>query len=71
MPKFEVGDKVKFNKHCGTQYLQDKFAVVTNVSRSRITVAFEEPIGRFVHVENGIAKPVEVDVPPTIVDPVV
>jgi hypothetical protein len=66
--KFEVGDRVKFNSHCGTEYLRDRSAVVTEVGQARITVAFEEPIGRFVRVENGLAKPVEVEVPPTIVD---
>ena len=68
---FEIGDKVRFNSHCATEYIQNKTAVVTNVGRARLTVMFDEPIGRFIRVENGITKSVEVDVPPSIIDHVI
>lgn len=65
---FSIGDKVRFNHHCGTEYLQSKTAVVTDVGTTRITIKLDQPVGRFVQVSNGISQAVEVDVPPTIVD---
>lgn len=68
---FKIGDKVRFNSHCATKYVQDRTATVTNVGKARLTVMFDEPVGKFIRVENGITKSVEVDVPPSIVDHVI
>ena len=68
---FKIGDRVRFNKHCATEYLHERTAVVTSVGKVRLVIEFDEPVGRFVRVEKGIAKSVQVEVPPSIVDHVV
>lgn len=68
---FNEGDKVQFNSLCGPETLVGRTGTVTDVGRTRLTVNLDEPFGRFVRSEYGIVKPVEVQVPPTVVDHVV
>lgn len=69
--RFNVGDKVQFNEFCGPKSLVGQTAVVTNVGKTRLSILLDRPIGRFVRTEFGIVKPVEVQVPPTVVDHVI
>lgn len=66
--EYGVGDKVKFNTYCGTKYLHGREAMVVGFKGKKILVKLTAPVGRFVRYENGEAVPVEVSVPPSIVD---
>lgn len=65
---YPIGSTVVFNDYCGTKYLRGHRATVVSRGRAKMTVVLERPVGRFVRVENGVARPVEIKVPPSIVD---
>lgn len=68
--QFGLGDRVKFNSFCGTKYLHGHEAVVVGIKQKKLTVHLVKPVGRFVRYDavSGAATPVNVDVPPSIVD---
>ena len=67
---YMIGDRVRFNDYCGTKYLRDHTAVVVRRRRAKLDVILDEPVGRFVRVENGVTKSAVITVPPSIVDKV-
>lgn len=68
--QYGIGDKVRFNTYCGTKYLHGQEAVVVGIKQKKLTVRLVKPIGRFVRYDtvSGSAVPVDVSVPPSIVD---
>lgn len=67
---YMIGDRVRFNDYCGTQYLRDRTAVIVGRRRTKLSVVLDDPVGRFVRVENGMTKSAVVTVPPSIIDKV-
>lgn len=67
---FALGDVVTFNELCGVQILRGGKGTVVSIDRARLTVCLEKPIGRFVRLDEktGISYPVQVKVPPEIID---
>lgn len=65
---YELGCTVVFNDYCGTKYMRGHRATVVSRGRTKLTVVLERPVGRFVRLENGVARSVEIKVPPSIVD---
>jgi hypothetical protein len=65
---YGIGDRVKFNSYCGTQYLRDREAVVVGIKKKKLMVRLEKPVGRFVRYVDGVATSVDISVPPSIVD---
>ena len=67
---FGIGDKVKFNSHCGTRYLVGHTARVVGMKRTKIVVKLDKPMGRFAHVSStGVLESASITVPIAIVDP--
>lgn len=66
--EYGIGDRVKFNSYCGTQYLRDLEAVVVGIKKKKLMVKLEKPVGRFVRYVDGAATSVDISVPPSIVD---
>jgi hypothetical protein len=67
---FGLGDKVKFNEHCGTRYLIGHTATVVGRKKVKLIVKLDAPTGRFARVlPNGQVESASVTVPITIVDP--
>lgn len=65
---YPIGATVVINDYCGTAYLRGHRATVTSRGRTKLTIVLEKPVGRFVRVENGVARSVEIKVPTSIVD---
>lgn len=65
---FGVGDKVKVNSYCGTQYLRGSTATVIGRNRTKLVIKLDRPVGRFIRMVNGVAESSDISVPPTILD---
>lgn len=66
---FIVGDRVVINERCGTKYLVGEVATVTGIRRTKITIQFDTPKGRFVRKNaDGTIYSSDVVVPIEIVD---
>lgn len=68
---FAVGDRVRVNTLASPQYIHGETGTVVNMHRTKLTMRFDRPVGRFSRVdEKGISHAVEVKVPATIIDKV-
>ena len=66
---FVVGDKVVLNDKCGTKYLIGEEGTVVAIRRSKISISFDKPKGRFVRTNSeGGTYSANVVVPISIVD---
>ena len=66
---FRVGDVVTINERCGTKYLVGEQGTVVGIRRTKITIQFENPKGRFVRKNaDGTTYSSDVVVPVEIVD---
>lgn len=66
---FQVGDKVIINERCGTRYLRGETGSVVGIRRTKLTIQFDNPKGRFVRKSaNGDIYSSDVVVPIEIVD---
>ena len=66
---FVVGDKVVLNDKCGTKYLIGEEGTVVAIRRSKISISFDKPKGRFARTNSeGGTYSANVVVPVSIVD---
>jgi hypothetical protein len=66
---FVVGDKVVLNDKCGTKYLIGEEGTVVAIRRSKISISFDKPKGRFSRTDSkGDIYSAHVVVPVSIVD---
>jgi len=66
---FRVGDVVTINERCGTKYLIGERGTVVGIRRTKVTIQFENPKGRFVRKNaDGTTYSSDVVVPVEIVD---
>jgi hypothetical protein len=66
---FVVGDKVVLNDKCGTKYLIGEEGTVVAIRRSKISISFDKPKGRFSRTNSkGEIYSAHVVVPISIVD---
>lgn len=66
---FTVGDRVVVNERCGTKYLIGEHATVIGIRRTKLTIQFDTPKGRFVRKNSdGTTYSSDVVVPLEIVD---
>jgi hypothetical protein len=66
---FVVGDKVVLNDKCGTKYLIGEEGTVVAIRRSKISISFDKPKGRFARTNSkGEIYSAHVVVPISIVD---
>jgi hypothetical protein len=66
---FGIGDKVKFNSHCGTRYLIGHTATVVGRKKVKLVVKLDHPTGRFVRMTPSGPESAQITVPIAIVDP--
>ena len=68
---FVIGDRVRVNTYASPQYIHGETGTIVNMHRTKLTMRFDRPVGRFSRVdEKGISHPIEVKVPTSIVDKV-
>ena len=66
---FVVGDKIVLNDKCGTKYLIGEEGTVVAIRRSKISITFDKPKGRFARTNSkGEIYSAHVVVPISIVD---
>ena len=66
---FSIGDRVVINERCGTKYLRGDVATIVGIRRTKITIQFDNPSGRFVRKNSdGTIYSSDVVVPIEIVD---
>ena len=66
---FVVGDKIVLNDKCGTKYLIGEEGTVVAIRRSKISISFDKPKGRFSRTNSkGEIYSAHVVVPISIVD---
>jgi hypothetical protein len=66
---FMVGDRVVINERCGTKYLVGELGTVVGIRRTKISIQFDTPKGRFVRKNSdGSIYSSDVIVPLEIVD---
>ena len=66
---FVVGDRVVLNDKCGTRYLIGEEGTVVAIRRSKISISFDKPKGRFARTNSkGEIYSAHVVVPISIVD---
>ena len=66
---FSIGDRVVINERCGTKYLRGEVATIVGIRRTKITIQFDNPSGRFVRKNSdGTIYSSDVVVPIEIVD---
>jgi hypothetical protein len=66
---FVVGDKIVLNDKCGTRYLIGEEGTVVAIRRSKISISFDKPKGRFSRINSkGEIYSANVVVPVAIVD---
>ena len=66
---FVVGDRVVLNDKCGTRYLIGEEGTVVGIRRSKISITFDKPKGRFSRINSkGETYSANVVVPVGIVD---
>lgn len=66
---FGIGDKVRFNNHCGTRYLIGHTATVVGRKKVKLVVKLDAPTGRFVRMTPSGPESAQITVPISIVDP--
>lgn len=66
---FGIGDKVRFNNHCGTRYLIGHTATVVGRKKVKLVVKLDDPTGRFVRMTPSGPESAQITVPISIVDP--
>jgi hypothetical protein len=66
---FVVGDRIVLNDKCGTKYLIGEEGTVVAIRRSKISITFDKPKGRFSRINSkGETYSANVVVPVGIVD---
>lgn len=66
---FCIGDRVKLNDLCGTQYLRNCTGYIVSKRRTKVIIKLDTPIGRFVRVtSDGVRESSEITVPVSILD---
>lgn len=66
---FQVGDRIVVNDSCGTKYLRGSEGTVVGIRRTKITVNFDKPQGRFARTNSaGQVLSADVVVPLELVD---
>ena len=66
---FVVGDRIVLNDKCGTKYLIGEEGPVVAIRRSKISISFDKPKGRFARTNSeGGTYSANVVVPVSIVD---
>ena len=66
---FSIGDRVVINERCGTKYLRGEVATIVGIRRTKITIQFDNPSGRFVRKNSdGTIYSSDVVVPIQIID---
>jgi hypothetical protein len=66
---FSIGDRVVINERCGTKYLRGEVATIVGIRRTKITIQFDSPSGRFARKNSdGTIYSSDVVVPIEIVD---
>ena len=66
---FVVGDRIVLNDKCGTKYLIGEEGTVVAIRRSKISISFDKPKGRFARTNSeGGTYSANVVVPVLIVD---
>jgi hypothetical protein len=69
MADFGIGDKVKVNSYCGTQYLRGSTATVVGIRQKKLLIKLDAPVGRFVRtMADGTKESSDIVVPPSILD---
>jgi hypothetical protein len=69
MTDFGIGDKVKVNSYCGTQYLRGSTATVVGIRQKKLLIKLDTPVGRFVRtMADGTRESSDIVVPPSILD---
>ena len=69
MTDFGIGDKVKVNSYCGTQYLRGSTATVVGIRQKKLLIKLDAPVGRFVRtMADGTKESSDIVVPPSILD---
>ena len=67
--KANIGDKVKVNSYCGTQYLRGSTATVIGMRQKKLLIKLDAPVGRFVRtMADGTRESSDIVVPPSILD---
>ena len=66
---FSIGDRVVINERCGTKYLRGEVATIVGIRRTKLTIQFDNPSGRFARKNSdGTIYSSDVVVPIEIVD---
>lgn len=66
---FSIGDRVTINERCGTKYLRGETATIVGIRRTKLTIQFDNPSGRFARKNSdGSIYSSDVVVPIEIVD---
>ncbi len=66
---FSIGDRVTINERCGTKYLRGETATIVGIRRTKVTIQFDNPSGRFARKNSdGSIYSSDVVVPIEIVD---
>ena len=66
---FSIGDRVVMNERCGTKYLRGEEGTIVGIRRTKLTIQFDNPSGRFVRKNSdGSIYSSDVIVPIEIVD---
>lgn len=58
---FVVGDRITINERCGTKYLRGEIGSVVGIRRTKVTVRFDNPKGRFART-NSVGQVISADV---------
>jgi len=66
---FSIGDRITINERCGTKYLRGETATIVGIRRTKVTIQFDNPSGRFARKNSdGSIYSSDVVVPIEIVD---
>jgi hypothetical protein len=66
---FSIGDRITINERCGTKYLRGETATIVGIRRTKLTIQFDNPSGRFARKNSdGSIYSSDVVVPIEIVD---
>ena len=66
---FSIGDRIVMNERCGTKYLRGEEGTIVGIRRTKLTIQFDNPSGRFARKNSdGTIYSSDVIVPIEIVD---
>jgi hypothetical protein len=66
---FNIGDKIRLNELCGTQYIRGETGYVVSKRRTKVVIKLDRPVGRFVRVAaDGTAESSDITVPVALLD---